>query len=216
MRRPSHALVVTLVITLITLVAGCGINPDRTPRDIRADERRSLIDTPTANQPRPGTTARIFLLAPSEQGATTKLRPVGRDVDAEPTDVLRTLLDGLTPEDQQDRLRTAIPSGTQLLSAELVDSRTLGVDVSSEFFGTSGEALTDAIAQIVFTTYGVDNELSVLLSVEGVAQEWPIGSGSLVSRPLSVFDYPDRNPTSQPDYPSLPSPGAQAAVDTGG
>ena len=172
-------------------------------------------DDPAANQPRPGTTARIFLLAPAEQGRTTKVRAVGRDVPSDFTEVLTALLDGLTPEDQDDRLRTAIPSGTQLHSATLVDARTLAVDLSAEFFGASGEVLTDAVAQIVFTAQGVNNEMTVMLSVDGVAQEWPTGSGSLVSRPLSVFDYPDWNPSSQPDYPSLPSRSADDTEPTG-
>ena len=57
--------------------------------------------------------------------------------------------------------------------------------------------------------------MTVVLSVDGMAQEWPTGSGSLVSRPLSVFDYPDRNPSSQPDYPSLPSRSADAEAPPG-
>ena len=198
------------LVAVVALVAGCGINADRAAREISADQRQSLIDTLSANEPRPGTTARIFLLAPTEQGRTTKLRAVGRAVAPDPTEVLTALLDGLSQEDQDDRLRTAIPSGTRLLSAELIDAHTLAVDLSSEFFGASGEVLTDAVAQIVFTAHGVNNLMNVVLSVEGIAQEWPTGNGSLESQPLSVFDYPDRNPSSQPDYPSLPSPGAEA------
>ena len=202
------------LIAVLAVLGACGINADRTPREIAADQRQSLIEAPALNQPRPGTTARIFLLAPTEQGRTTKMQAVGRDVVSDPTEVLTALLDGLTAEDQQDRLRTAIPPGTKLLSAELVDARTLAVDLSSEFFGASGEVLTDAVAQIVFTAQGVNDELTVMLSVDGVAQEWPTGSGSLVSRSLSVFDYPDRNPTSQPDYPSLPSRSAVEPAPT--
>ena len=210
--RPGAAI---RLVTIVALLAACGINADRAPREIGADQRRSLIEEQPENLPRPGTTARIFLLAPTEQGRTTKLQAVGRDVSPTFTEVLTALLDGLTPEDQEGRLRTAIPSGTELRSATLTDARTLAVDLSAEFFGASGEVLTDAVAQIVFTVQGVDNEMTVMLSVEGVAQEWPTGSGSLVSRSLSVFDYPDRNPSSQPDYPSLPSRTADEAEPTG-
>ncbi len=202
------------LVTVLVVLGACGINADRTPREITADQRQSLIDDPPVNPARPGTSARIFLLAPTEQGRTTKVRAVGRDVPSDFTEVLTALLDGLTQEDQDDGLRTAIPSGTQLRSATLVDARTLAVDLSEEFFGASGEVLTDAVAQIVFTVQGVNSEMTVMLSVDGVAQEWPTGSGSLVSSPLSVFDYPDRNPTSQPDYPSLPSRGADTTVPT--
>jgi spore germination protein GerM len=204
--RPGAAI---RLVTVVILLAACGINADRAPREIGADQRRSLIEEQPENPPRPGTSAQIFLLAPTEQGRTTKLRAVGRDVSPTTTEVLTALLDGLTSEDQDGRLRTAIPSGTELRSATLVDARTLAVDLSAEFFGASGEVLTDAVAQIVFTVQGVDDEMTVLLSVEGVAQEWPTGSGSLVSRSLSVFDYPDWSPSSQPDYPSLPSRGAE-------
>jgi spore germination protein GerM len=202
------------LLGVLGVLGGCGIDADGTPHDIRPDQLRPLIETPSANEPRPGTTARIFLLAPAEQDVTTKLRVVGRDVPADPTAVLTTLFDGLTPDEQNEGLRTAIPPATRLLSARFLDERTLAVDLSPDFFGVSGEALTDAVAQVVFTCAGVDNELSVLLSVAGEAQEWPTGSGLLVSRPLTVFDYPDRNPTSQPDYPALPSPGAKIIAST--
>ena len=198
-------------LTVVALGAtACGISADGAPRDIESDQQQSLVETRSANTPRPGTAAEIYLVSPSEQGRSAKLRAVGRDVNADPESVLTALLDGLTPEEQDERLRTAIPAGTRLNSAEYVDSNTLVVDVSSEFFGASGEVLTDAVAQIVFSAYGLDKDVAVRLSVDGEQREWPTGDGSLVSRDLTVFDYPELNPTSQPDYPSLPSPQAKA------
>lgn len=199
--------IAVLAAALTGVLSGCGISADRSPHVVDADQRKPLIEeVSTAGAPRPGTSARIYFLSSSEQGRSTRLQAVGRDVAQSATaQVLAALFDGLTGEEQRARLRTAIPPGTRLLSAQLADEKTLEVDVSSEFFGVSGEVLTDAVAQIVFTASRVNNEYTVRLTVEGEEQEWPIGDGSLVSRPLSTFDYPNRTASSQPDYPALPS-----------
>lgn len=196
-------------LAAVGVLAGCGLSADSSPHDIDTDQRRPLVEQPTAGIPRPGTSARIYFLSSAEQGRSTRLQAVGRDVAPAPTQVLAALFDGLTAQEQAARLRTAIPPGTQLLSAELTNETTLAVDVSADFLTVSGEVLTDAVAQIVFTAHRVDNKLAVKLFVDGRDQEWPIGDGSLVSRPLSVFDYPSRSSSSQPDYPSMPSPGAR-------
>ncbi len=75
-------------------------------------------------------------------------------------------------------------------------------------FEATGATLVDALAQIVFTLSELTNVRGVRLQVEGADQEWPTGDGSLSDAPLTVFDFPERNPTSQPDYPAAPSPEA--------
>ena len=211
--RPSLAGLLTIVIVL--LATACGITTDGAPRDVEENQRELLIETRSENEPRAGNSAKIYFLAPAEQGRTSKLRAVGRDVSADAESVLTALFDGLTAEEQALGLRTAIPAGTRLNGARFLDANTLAVDVSPEFLGASGEGLTDAVAQIVFSANEVDNEAAVLLSVDGQQTEWPTGTGSLESRALTAFDYPERNPTSQPDFPSLPSPQARVVSSDG-
>lgn len=204
-----------VLVVVAGLLAGCGLSADSSPHDISSDQRRPLVEQASSGIPRPGTSARIYFLASAEQGRSTRLQAVGRDVaPVAPAQVLTALFEGLTTQERDARLRTAIPAGTKLLSTQLINETTLAVDVSPELYGASGEVLTDAVAQIVFTAHRVNNAFTVQLSVDGVEQEWPIGDGSLVSRPLSVFDYPNRSVSSQPDYPSLPSPDAQTLGTT--
>ena len=51
----------------------------------------------------------------------------------------------------------------------------------------------------------------VRILVERVPQEWPTGDGSLSGSTLTVYDYPERNPTTQPAFPSA-LPGAEDAA----
>jgi hypothetical protein len=118
---------------------------------------------------------------------------------------LQELLDGLTKAEQAKRWRTAIPTGTRLLSARIVDSGVLEVDLSQQFFKTAGEAQTKAVAQIVYTGAEVPGVSAVRIKIEGVEREWPREDGSL-TEVLTPFDYPTLDPTSQPDLPPIPSP----------
>ena len=70
----------------------------------------------------------------------------------------------------------------------------------------SGEDLIDALAQLVFTSSELDGVRQVRILVDGTGQLWPVGDGTLSSQPLTVYDYPGRVATAQPDYPAIPTP----------
>ena len=123
------------------------------------------------------------------------------------------MLKGPTPTEQDSEgLRTAIPAGTELRSAQVDGQGTLQVDVSAELLTSSGEVLLDAVAQIVFTGSELDGVERVRLLVDGEAQDWPTSSGDSTREPLSLYDFPDRIPFSQPDYPAIPSPTVATTV----
>ncbi len=90
----------------------------------------------------------------------------------------------------------------------------LVVNVSAPILQATGDALIDAVAQIVFTATELNGVSGVRLLVDGEQREWPRGDGSQTAAPLTRFDYPERNPTSQPDYPAVPSPGPVASSTT--
>jgi spore germination protein GerM len=127
--------------------------------------------------------------------------------------VLSELLKGLTPEEQDRRWRTAIPAGTQLLSAALDAQGVVDVDLSDEFFGATGDAQVKAVAQVVFTASALDGVSGVRILVDGRPREWPRGDGVLQSEPLTPLLYPELNPTSQPEYPPPVSPEAPTTVE---
>jgi spore germination protein GerM len=63
-----------------------------------------------------------------------------------------------------------------------------------------------ALAQIVLTLTDIDGVEQVAVTVDGRETEWPRGDGTLVSRPLTAFDFPGRAVSSQPDYPTIIAP----------
>lgn len=205
MRRRAAALAVVAVLV------GCGVPQDSEPRDIPPDQQGELaspgpapVEDPTAAGPK------VYFLRPAADGEE-QLQPASRDVPPTAQVVLAELLKGVTSVERGQRWRTAIPSGTELLDATLRTDGTLVVDLSDPFFQATGDAQVKAVAQIVFTSVAVDGVGGVLLLVDGQQRDWPRGDGSLESEPLTEFDYPGLNPTSQPDFPPIPAPVAAAA-----
>lgn len=210
------ARLVTLVLA-VALLAACGIPRDSSPRDVPEEEQLSLeVDEP--DTPRPGNEAgpKVYFVTSGSTPTDVNLEGVGRNVAPTPVAVLTELLKGVTSEEAERRLRTAIPRDTELRRAELRVDGTLIVDLSDEFFEATGESQIAAVAQIVVTGTALDRVDRVRLLVDGQEREWPRGDGTLQGAPLTAFDYPALNPTSQPDYPPLPVPAAAAPTTTAG
>jgi spore germination protein GerM len=202
MRRGAAIL---CAVALATTAAACTISNDDSPRDIPAGDQRELgVDTERPAGAARGL-ARIYLLAPSISGDAASLTPVARDVAETPIAVVQSLLSGANADELARQFRSAVPAGTRLLSAKL-QAGTLRIDVSKELLQLSGSDLVDALAQIVFTTSELDGVRAVKLLVEGADQQWPAGNGALQGAALTVYDYPGRVASAQPDYPAIPSP----------
>jgi hypothetical protein len=197
--------IVALVLALVALV-GCGLQPDDLPRDIAEDQRGDLSDAGSVGDDSPVGGRRIFLVSADSTGSTSLLRSVPRDVGSSPTEVLTALLAGPTVTEQATRLRSAIPQGTLLVDVEFVSQGTLQIDLSSAIFDATGDSLIDAVAQVIYTANELDGVEQVLLRVDGQTQQWPRGDGALVNGPLTIYDYPGRAVTTQPDFPAVPTP----------
>jgi hypothetical protein len=150
---------------------------------------------------------RIYLLSPEVLGQPRTLQSVARDVGDTPDAAMRSLFDGPNTTELQAMLRSAIPPGTRLLDVNL-DGGVLVVNVSNELQQLTGEALIDGVAQIVLTASDITGVSGVLITIEGVRQQWPTGSGELHSEPLTRYDFPGLVLSSQPAFPSVPSPRA--------
>lgn len=201
MRRSLRRL--ALLAAGAAVVASCGIPTDSHPRDIPAGRQQDLSDIALLDTPPGG--SRIYLVD-SSTGAQGQLRAVGRDVAQDPQLVLTALLQGPTQSEREDRLRSAIPSGTELLGVQLTGPRVLSVDLSPRILDASGDNLVDAVAQIVYTLSEFDTFDAVQLLVDGQSRQWPRGDGTVTSSPLTIYLYPGKAATTQPDYPALPSP----------
>ena len=126
-----------------------------------------------------------------------------------PADAMIALFQGPNIAELQALLRSAIPSGTRLLDVS-ESGGALVVNVSSELQQLTGEALIDGVAQIVLTASEITGVSAVLIAIDGVPQQWPATNGVLQSEPLTKYDFPGIVLSSQPAFPSVPSPGPAA------
>jgi spore germination protein GerM len=203
-------LVPAVLLSAVVVLTGCGIPKDGGPRDVPEAERVKIAQAgPVSAQDVNALGPKVFFLSPSESGEEL-LQSANRDVASNADAVLGALLSGLTTVERTRRWRTAIPSGTELLDTKLEADGTLVVDLNDAFFQATGDAQVKAVAQIVFSAVGIDGVDRVLLLVDGQQRDWPRGDGSLQRGPLTEFDYPSLNPSSQPDYPPIPPPATDA------
>jgi len=197
-----------ILLTFVALLAvSCGVPLDGSPRVLDPAARAGATSTEPPAAPGGASSPKVFFLTGADAQDTARLQEVGRNVSALPTPLLTALLKGLTPEDRDRRLQTAIPAETQLIETNLQPDGTLDVNVSDAFFDAKGASQTRGVAQIVYTATGLPQVKRVRLLVDGQPRDWVRGDGVAVSTPLTRFDFPALNPSSQPDYPPEPAPG---------
>ena len=196
-----------LVATGVFVVGGssCSIDAEGAPRDIAVrDQRDLLVDFDQVAGAATGS-GRIYLLSPEVIGQPRTLQSVARDVGDTPADAMQALFDGPNTDELQELLRSAIPPGTRLLDVNQRGDE-LVVNVSSELQQLTGEALIDGVAQIVLTASEITGVSAVSIAIDGIPQQWPAASGELQSEPLTRYDFPGLVLSSQPAFPSVPSP----------
>lgn len=189
-----------LLLALAALVvSSCALSTDREPRDILDEEEPTLVNTTVAATPQPGTGSTVYFLGPSGTSSQSPLVAVGRQTQIDPSALLTILFEGPTAKEQASLgVRTAIPAGSMLLSAESSPQGTLTIDLSGEFLANAGDVLLDAVAQVVFTSSQLPGIRRVRLLVDGEPQDWPTSSGTTTRDPLSVYDFLDRLPPTTP------------------
>ncbi len=192
-----------LAAVVVTTLAGCGIDPDDSPRDIDPGNV-DLDDVSSGTGAEATGSGRIFLLAPDVPGVPDRLQAVARDVTDDPAVVIATLLAGPNEDELADQLRTALPNGIEANHVLLRAGGVLAVDLSPEILTLSGDVLIAALAQLVHTAAALSSVDSVLLTVDGKTTLWPSATGELTSAALTAYDYPGWDPSSQPAYPGSP------------
>jgi hypothetical protein len=207
MIRPRSMQTLAAVGVLMIGLSSCSIDAEGTPRDIAVRDRQDLRSSFDQAAGAATGSGRIYLLSPEVPiGQPRTLQSVARDVGDTPTEAMQALFEGPNTEELQALLRTAIPPGTRLLDVAQ-DGDELIVNVSNELQQLTGEALIDGVAQIVLTASEISGVSSVAIAIDGIAQQWPSSSGALQSEPLTRYDFPGLVVTSQPAFPSVPSPG---------
>ena len=189
----------------IAVLSACGISADADPRDIAAANQLPLGIGSDSNAGAATGTAKIYLLGAEVVGQSTTLQAVARDVDETPTALLNALFAGPNDCEIEQQLRTALPLGLALLSAQ-TRAGVLVIDVSKDLQQLSGQVLISAVAQLVFTGSELSGVRSVKIFVEGSDQQWPSGNGEAQNDPLTIYDYPGLVQSAQPPYPAIPTP----------
>ncbi|CAB4364329.1 MAG: hypothetical protein F2681_11325 [Actinobacteria bacterium] len=196
---------VAAAVAGLVVLSACGISADADPRDIAAVNQLPLGIDSDSNAGAATGAAKIYLLAPEVVGESTTLQAVARDVDETPTDLLNSLFAGPNAGENDQQLRTDLPQGLALLSAQ-IRAGVLVIDVSKELQQLSGQVLISAVAQLVFTGSELSGVRSVKILVEGADQQWPSGNGEAQSDALTIYDYPGLVQSAQPAYPAIPTP----------
>lgn len=200
----SRRRITTLTIAVASTVLGaCGVDTDSTARPIAEEDQRPLVEVTTELVS--SGTGRIYLERTDETGRPL-LVAVARQLSNDPGAVIDALLSGPTDEEQSSGIGSAIPLGTTVNDVRYTATDMIRVDVSSDILDSTGDDLVSAIAQIVFSLGEVNGVERIDITVDGQAQDWPRGDGSLTPDPLTAYDYPGRAASSQPAYPGYVLP----------
>lgn len=194
MRRRIPAL-----LTSALLVAGCALSPDAAPRDLPADEQ-TLVPAQTATGGEAEGPDRIYLGAPGEERL---LRSVPRDT-ATRQDLIEILLAGPNENELEQQYTTFLPASLELLDT-FKQGTILFLDVSDELTELTGQPLSRALAQIVYTATELEGVERVQITVNGSPVSWPRPVGSNTASTLSIYDYPSFAQSAQPAFPGLPA-----------
>lgn len=188
-----------LALLVVASASACGVEPDAVPRDLPEDERNIA-----AAQSVTGTEAegldRIYLATPGDERL---LRSVSRDALSR-NDLIDILLAGPNDNEAEQQISTFLPRTLEVFSIRK-QGPLLFVDVSPEITELTGQTLSFALAQIVFTATELDGVERVQITVDGRTVAWPTGSGDDTTEPLSRYDFPGFVQSAQPPFPAVPT-----------
>lgn len=192
---------VTTITTAATTTSLAPVEPTTT---LAATTTTTVVPatTTSVSTTTSGTPATSTLVSPyfyiDEEGRHDRtgpfLIPIARDVQSTvgvARAAIEQLLAGPTEAEQQSvpAISSTIPSGVRLHGLT-INENIATVDLSSEFgAGDDSAALAQRAAQVVFTLSRFDSVAEVLFRQDGKPVSIQIGDGSLVSRPVGIWDY---------------------------
>lgn len=186
--RAVRSLALALAVFTSTAAVACGVPVDDEPRAIV----RSTIATESDAERQTPTTSD----SPGARQVTAYLVRDGALVPVEfPVDGSATIVDALTfaTAEPPAPYNTSIPSGTSILSAEVVDG-VATINLTSDINDISGQTQKQAYAQLVFTAFAFRDLDAVRFEVDGKAVDAPTDNGNRES--VTVLDYQNMRPES--------------------
>lgn len=197
--------IVALLTGLGALVAGCGLPSDDTAHDIDPDavpfDLLAPASTTVPDAPQSGNTQIVNLFFQNDERliAVPAEVPEGSSGDVfDPSAAVTQLLEGTGGLGVPAGVRSAIPGGTRLRSAE-ISGDIVTLDFSEELGGVESNGLVFAIAQIVYTAAGItpdrpDGTYEVVIQIDGDTITVPNDEGVELDRPVSPSDYATLRP----------------------
>ena len=173
----------TAALVLALLSGGCGVRGESSPTRL---EEIALPPEPVPAEARPeeeGPSIVVFFVR--GEG----LEAVERATVPSLASAMRGLLEGPRETEAEGGLRSAVPAGTALRSASLVDGLAT-VDLSEEFSSVVGPEQVLAVAQVVYTATSTEGVAEVRFAIEGEPIDAARGDGSLSAGPVRRDDYP--------------------------
>ncbi len=193
MIRRSVLLLAAVVLT------SCGLSPDALPRDL-PEEEQSLAPSQSGTGSQAEGQDRIYLGAPGEDRL---LRSVPREAVSR-RDLIEILLAGPNDDELEQQFTTFLPPSLEL-NTTFKQGPLLFLDLSHDLTELTGQPLSQALAQIVYTATELDGVERVQITVDGETVSWPRPVGGNTAAPLSVYDYPNFVQSAQPAFPPLPA-----------
>jgi spore germination protein GerM len=185
-----------LALVVVVTVAGCGVQDDGSPRQLRAEDVPFDLLAPassTTSTPETSGIDSTIWFVDNDGMLSRARRTIDPPIDVE--EVLDALLDGVTEAEANNGLRSNIPPGTELRGVTGPDDGLVTVDLSSDFLNVSRELQRLALAQVVFTTTGLPNVDRVLFQFDGERAEVPGAGDELTSEPLTRAAFAQFDPT---------------------
>lgn len=170
------------LVALAVTLAGCGVPVESEPELLDVEISQSQDD----ETPAPGALAGVSVFLVRDD----MLVQVTRELPSPPsvTSILESLLEGVTEQERQSNLRTAIPPGTETIRVS-EDGSLLLIDLSGEFAAVGGEEEILAVAQVALTAFSIEGVEQVQFLLDGVPTDVPVASGALSVDPVEADDY---------------------------
>lgn len=203
MTRGRHLIALVALAAALVGLTACGLPSDESAHDISPDDVPFDLLTPASttvpDAPEPGDTEVVNLFFQNDE----RLLAVPADVPTattsfDPQAAVTQLLEGTAGLGVPSGVRSAIPSGTDLLGAQ-TSGNTVTLNFSDELAGVESNGLVFAIAQIVYTAAGItpdrpDGTYQMVIQIDGDTITVPNDEGVELTRPVSPSDYPTLRP----------------------
>lgn len=173
-----------VILGLVLTATGCGVRGESSPTRLE-DIALSPEAVPAEARPEEeGPSTAVFFVRGD------RLEAVERSTPPTLATAVRGLLQGPRQTEAEGGLRSAVPAGTELLSASLVDGLAT-IDLSEDFAAVVGPEQVLAVAQLVYTATSIPEAAEVRIAIDGAPIDAARGDGSLSSGPVRRDDYPD-------------------------